>query len=671
MAMPSGNVVLSDKMQFPSATTGGEIHHRQWFPDERDVFISWLRSEFAAANAIIDTLCQHLRAVGETGEYDAVISSIQHRRCNWNPVLHMQQYFSVAEVVCSLQQVAWRKGQPRYYEQGKTGGREFRRGAGFKQGYRNDSFKDVHSSTSESHSNNGVFSEKGGEEVKSGEENGILDDKGLLSGEDKKDSSSNDEDGSLKNEGKISGNAEPEAIMIDDGHNSNAKENDAHPTENQNEKLNTVKAPKTFLGNEMIDRQMVNVVEGLKLYEEFSVDTELSKLVSLVNDLRAAGKRGQYQGQTYIVSKRPMKGRGREIIQLGLPIADAPVEDEISAGTSKDRKTEAIPPLLQDVIDRLVGMQIFPMKPDSCIIDFFNEGDHSQPHMCPLWFGKPVGVLFLTECDMTFGRVFAVDHPGDYGGALKLSLKPGSLLALQGKSADFAKHAIPSSRKQRILVTFTKAHSRKTMPSDGQRHSSSGVAPSSHWGPPPSRSPNHIRHHVGPKHYAPVPTTGVLPVPSIRPQIAHPNGIQPLFVPAPVVAPMPFPAPVPIPPGTSGWPAAAPSRHPPPRLPLPGTGVFLPPSGSGNSSTPQQVPSTETNLTGETASAPEKENGSGKLTNSGTAASPKGKPDLDRKTQKQECNGSVDGTTGSRKATAKEEQQITDDTEANKSAEEV
>ena len=30
-----------------------------------------------------------------------------------------------------------------------------------------------------------------------------------------------------------------------------------------------------------------------------------------------------------------MKGHGREMIQLGPPIADAPFDDEISAGTSK------------------------------------------------------------------------------------------------------------------------------------------------------------------------------------------------------------------------------------------------------------------------------------------------------------------------------------------------
>lgn len=41
----------------------------------------------------------------------------------------------------------------------------------------------------------------------------------------------------------------------------------------------------------------VNVVDGLKLYEDVCGDSEVSKLVSLVNDLRTAGKRGQIQGE--------------------------------------------------------------------------------------------------------------------------------------------------------------------------------------------------------------------------------------------------------------------------------------------------------------------------------------------------------------------------------------
>ena len=36
-----------------------------------------------------------------------------------------------------------------------------------------------------------------------------------------------------------------------------------------------------------------------------------------------------------MVSKRPIKGRGRETIQLGIPIADAPPDVENLTGASK------------------------------------------------------------------------------------------------------------------------------------------------------------------------------------------------------------------------------------------------------------------------------------------------------------------------------------------------
>lgn len=76
----------------------GEVQARPWVADERDGFIAWLQSEFAAANAIIDLMSYHLRAVGERGEYEYVIGAIQQRRCNWSPLLHMQPYFPIGEV---------------------------------------------------------------------------------------------------------------------------------------------------------------------------------------------------------------------------------------------------------------------------------------------------------------------------------------------------------------------------------------------------------------------------------------------------------------------------------------------------------------------------------------------------------------------------------------------
>ncbi|XP_027919072.1 RNA demethylase ALKBH10B-like [Vigna unguiculata] len=617
MAMPSGNVVIPDKMQFPNGGggagggAGGEIqqHHyrQQWFVDERDGLIGWLRSEFAAANAIIDSLCHHLRVVGDPGEYDMVIGAIQQRRCNWNQVLLMQQYFSVADVTYALQQVAWRR-QQRPLDPVKVGTKEVRKpGPGYRYGNRFDPAKEGYNSSVESynHDGNATFPrgmEKGtptvekSEERKSGSKVEKVGDKGLTSAEEKK-----------------------------------GNDSDSVESQHQSQSFSTI--AKTFIGNEMIDGKMVNVADGLKLYEDLFDSTEVSNLVSLVNDLRISGKKGQLRGnQAYVVSRRPMKGHGREMIQLGVPIADAPAEGENMTGASKDMNVEPIPSLFEDIIERMVSSQVMTVKPDCCIVDFYNEGDHSQPHSWPSWFGRPVYILFLTECEITFGRLMASEHPGDYRGSLKLSLVPGSLLAMQGKSCDFAKHALPSIRKQRILVTFTKFQPKRSVPSDAQRVFS--AAASSQWGPPPSRSPTHVRHPVGSKHYAAsLPTTGVLPAPPIRPQIPAQVGMPPLFVTAPVVPPMPFPAPVSIPPGSAGWTTA-----PPPRLLAPGTGVFLPPPGSGNSS--QQLSAgtlAEVNPSMETPTMQEKENGKTNHNSTTTTTSPEGN------VQKQECNGHADG----------------------------
>lgn len=119
MEMHSGAVVVPEKIPW--------YHHHQHPMDEKEGFLMWLRGEFAAANAIIDALCNHVQAVGEPGEYDGVIGCIQQRRCNWNAVLHMQQFFSVADVIYALQQAGWRRQQK---VTGFEGGarKEYRRG---------------------------------------------------------------------------------------------------------------------------------------------------------------------------------------------------------------------------------------------------------------------------------------------------------------------------------------------------------------------------------------------------------------------------------------------------------------------------------------------------------------------------------------------------------------
>lgn len=86
------------------------------------------------------------------------------------------------------------------------------------------------------------------------------------------------------------------------------------------------------------------------------------------------------------------------MIQFGLPIVDTPFDDEAINGTSKgmffnsnnnkyfiliyvtetilkfsDRKIEPIPSLFQEFIERLMTMEVLKVKPDSCVIDIYNE----------------------------------------------------------------------------------------------------------------------------------------------------------------------------------------------------------------------------------------------------------------------------------------------------------
>ncbi|XP_071926442.1 RNA demethylase ALKBH10B-like isoform X3 [Coffea arabica] len=667
MAMQSGNAVVTEKMH-GGGGGGGEMmmmqqqqqgRGQQWWHnyqpagqqhlvqmDEREGFMLWLRGEFAAANAIIDALCHHLRVVGEPGEYDGVIGCIQQRRCNWNSVLHMQQYFSVNEVAYALQQVGWRRNQSQRggFEGSGKGGKEYRRGGGGRGGQRWEGFKEgKEGQHGQNLSNNEGTLVNGKEMNVNGNEN-------LESGEGRVGNGKVEEKKEAVVKPEVDSSVEVTGSRQAVSSGSCNVENDTHSERIPQQEQNLTVTPKTFVANETFDGKTVNVVDGLKLYEEIFDNSEVSKLVALVNDLRVAGKRGQFQGQTFVVSRRPMKGHGREMIQFGPPIADAPPEDEASSGTSKDRKMEPIPSLFEDIIERLVALQVVSVKPDSCIVDIFNEGDHSQPHTWPHWFGRPVCVLFLTDCEMTFGKVIGIDHPGDYRGSLRLSLTPGSLMLLDGRSSDFARHAIPSIRKQRILVTLTKSQPKKITSSDAQRFPSSAPVPS-HWVPPPGRSPNHIRHPVGPKPFGPVPTNGVLPAPPARPPLPPPNGIQPIFVPAAVAPAIPFPAPVALPPATAAWPAAPP-RHPQPRLPVPGTGVFLPPSGSGNSANQSSIstPATE-NANMEASSLAEKDEreGNSKVDN----ASPK--VAVSEKVEQQECNGSTDEIDG-KKSIGKEEQ---------------
>ncbi|KAG8085514.1 hypothetical protein GUJ93_ZPchr0010g8964 [Zizania palustris] len=204
---------------------------------------------------------------------------------------------------------------------------------------------------------------------------------------------------------------------------------------------------------------MVNVVKGLKIYEDVFTTSELMKVADFINGIRQAGRNGELSGETFIFFNKQIKGNKREIIQLGVPLFQ-PTTDESNC------HIEPIPPILQAVIDHLVLWRLIPesRKPNSVIINFFDEDEHSQPYFKPPHLDNPISTLLLSETTMAFGRSLVTDNNGNYKGPLTLSLKQGSLLVMRGNSADMARHVVCPSSNLRVSITFVRV--RPSTPAD-------------------------------------------------------------------------------------------------------------------------------------------------------------------------------------------------------------
>ncbi|GJW12281.1 hypothetical protein Tco_1578108 [Tanacetum coccineum] len=94
-------------------------------PFANDTIISWYRGEFAVANAIIDALCGHLSSLQiDKCEYEGVFGAIHRRRLNWIPVIQMQKYYSIGDVVMELEKVTERRREVTVEGDGGGGGGE-------------------------------------------------------------------------------------------------------------------------------------------------------------------------------------------------------------------------------------------------------------------------------------------------------------------------------------------------------------------------------------------------------------------------------------------------------------------------------------------------------------------------------------------------------------------
>lgn len=395
-------------------------------PAQKDKVIEWYRGEFAAANAIIDSLCHHLvqlvsnggtddNGVSVPAEYEGAFAAIHRRRLNWIPVLQMQKYFTIADVAQELRKAAEKRREKVVEEVVEVERRE-------------------------------KMVEKSDEDLKM-----------VVEDDENMKCNGSSVNGGCVSEGEDSS---PNSEITDTGsHEVQANLDHIEICDNHEDCLNRreqIKMTKGFVAKEPVKGHMVNVVKGLKMYEDIFTESELSKLNDFVDELRAAGQNGDLLGETYILFNKQIKANKREQIQLGVPIFGH-VKDE---ALSQEQKThiEDIPALLQSVIDHLVEWHILPenRKPNGCIINYFDEGEYSQPFLKPPHLDQPICNLVLSESTMAFGRTVVNDGEGNFKGQLMLSMKEGSLLVMRNNSADMARHVMCASPTRRVSITFSR-----------------------------------------------------------------------------------------------------------------------------------------------------------------------------------------------------------------------
>ncbi|MQL72411.1 hypothetical protein Taro_004751 [Colocasia esculenta] len=436
------------------------------FPEvyARDAIIAWFRGEFAAANAIIDALCNHLTQIdgrgSAAGDYEAVFAAIHRRRMNWIPVLHMQKYFSIADVAIELRRAAAARRRAAEEAAAVQAEQLLRE----RRDWEAKSRRDVGVVLKEEDPEEEQEKPKGGgggggvDDAQEAQEQSCLGGGRDQPNEDLRPPAEADKS---EEEPEDSSGDSPDSrrpVTADADAGSPEEEVDSlehvaicYDHEDCATRPDRIKTFKGFVAKEPVKGHMVNVVKGLKMYEDIFTGSELFRLADFINELRLAGRRGELSGHTFMLFNKQLKGNKREIIQLGVPIFQ-PTKDDVES------HIEPIPEVLQSAVDHLIQWRLIPdsRKPNSCIINFFDEGEYSQPYFKPPHLENPVSTLLLSETTMTFGRFLVSDHHGNYKGSLTLTLKEGSLLVMRGNSADVARHVICPSSNTRVSITFAK-----------------------------------------------------------------------------------------------------------------------------------------------------------------------------------------------------------------------
>jgi len=175
--------------------------------------------------------------------------------------------------------------------------------------------------------------------------------------------------------------------------------------------------------------------------------------------LKDLGDDGALVGRTYSAPRKWRTGNGRITVQMGCCYNYATDRDGHPPGILPREVVCGMPPFLEDLIDRMVGRGIFTprTRPDSCIINFYSEGDCIPPHIDHHDFTRPfVTLSLLSEQPILFGAAIDIIDEGNFAAPFSCPLPVGSVLVLDGNGANVAKHCVPSVKGDRVSITFRK-----------------------------------------------------------------------------------------------------------------------------------------------------------------------------------------------------------------------
>ncbi|KAI0497988.1 hypothetical protein KFK09_021229 [Dendrobium nobile] len=134
---------------------------------------------------------------------------------------------------------------------------------------------------------------------------------------------------------------------------------------------------------ERVKGRLINILDGLELHTGVFSAAEQGRIVDCVNDFQEKGRKGQLRERTYSEPRKWMRGKGRVTIQFSSCYNYAMVSNGNPLGIIRDEKVDPIPPLLKQMIKRMVAWHVLPSSciPNSCIVNIYDNDDCIPPHI--------------------------------------------------------------------------------------------------------------------------------------------------------------------------------------------------------------------------------------------------------------------------------------------------